>query len=92
MGGALKGSAGFIKLVTPGGATPAAVPIAGFIVCTGGDGAGALTAAADGGRNMPVTGACDGASDGDTGAWVVTLASGETPEVAVLVFGADNGA
>jgi hypothetical protein len=55
IGGALNGSAGLIKLVTPGGAAPD-TPAVGDSVCTGGAGAGALTAAVDGGKNMPIAG------------------------------------
>ncbi len=64
-GGELNGSAGLAKLVTPGAAD-------GVIACTGGldgiTGAGAFTAAADGGKNMLIAGGADCGTDGDTGA------------------------
>ena len=91
MGGGLKGSAGLHKAGHPGRGTEGCADRRGSIVCTGGDGAGALTAAVDGGRNMPVAGACVCASDGDTGAWLVTLVNGEIPDMPLLVLGADNG-
>jgi hypothetical protein len=90
IGGALNGSAGFIKLVTPGGAAPD--PVTGDSVCTGGAGAGALTAALEGGKNMPVAGVWAWAIDGIAGACVDTLAIGEIPGALVLVDGADSGA
>jgi hypothetical protein len=90
IGGALNGSAGFMKLVTPGGAAPE--PVTGDIVCTGGAGAGALTAALDGGKNIPVVGACAWPIDGIAGACEDTLASGDTVGVLGLLDGADNGA
>ena len=87
-GGELNGSAGLAKLVTPGAAE-------GVIACTGGPagitGAGALTAAAEGGKNILIAGGEDCANDGDTGAWDCTLASGDTPDMLLLVSGADNG-
>jgi hypothetical protein len=88
IGGALNGSAGLTKLVTPGGA--ADTPAVGDIVCTGGAGAGAFTAAVEGGKNIPIAGLCACGIDGAAGAWVDTLASGEIPDVAVLVAGADS--
>ncbi len=86
-GGGLNGSAGLAKLVTPGAAD-------GVIACTGGldgiAGADGVNAAAAGGANMPITGGCDCANAGDTGACDDTLASGEIPDVLELVLGADN--
>jgi hypothetical protein len=87
-GGGLNGSAGLAKLVTPGAAD-------GVIACTGGldgiAGADGVSAAAAGGANIPIAGGCDCGNDGDTGAWLVTLANGEIPDMPLLVFGADNG-
>jgi hypothetical protein len=88
IGGALNGSAGLTKLVTPGGA--ADTPAGGDNVCTGGAGAGALTAALDGGKNIPIAGLWAWAIDGAAGAWLDTLASGDTVGVLGLVAGADS--
>lgn len=89
IGGALNGSGGLTKLVTPGGA--AVTPAVGFIVCTGGAGVGALTAAVRGGRNMLIAGAWAWPIDGGAGACVDTLAIGDTVGVLGLVAGADSG-
>jgi hypothetical protein len=90
IGGALNGSAGLTKLVTPGDTAPGE-PVTGDSVCAGGAGTGALTAALEGGKNMPIAGVCAWAVDGAAGPCVDTLAIGDTVGVPGLVAGADNG-
>ena len=87
-GGGENGSAGLAKLVTPGAADGAMVCTGGLVGMAGLEGVSA--AAAAGGANIPSAGGADCGIDGATGAWDCTAASGDTPEVLLLVFGDDN--